>query len=237
MLQLRSANARGKAYHGWLDSQHTFSFAGYYDPAYMGYSVLRVINDDRVAPGAGFDTHGHKDMEIISYVISGAIEHKDSEGNRQTLPAGEFQLMSAGSGIYHSEYNPSDKEPLRFLQIWIRPDRTGGQPGYQQKDFGKNQGLTLIASPEGSEDSLRIRQNATLSQLVLSEHSKTSQDIRPGSKVYLHLVEGKLDVRTASGEDQAGLEPGDGLMIADEAGLEFINSGDDRVLALVFDLP
>ncbi len=136
MITLRQEKDRGRAQFGWLDSRHTFSFGHYYDPQHMGFSVLRVINDDIVQPGAGFDTHGHRDMEIISYVLEGAIEHQDSEGHQQKLPAGEFQLMSAGKGIYHSEYNASSTERLRFLQIWIEPKEKGSQPDYQQKDFG-----------------------------------------------------------------------------------------------------
>ena len=134
MIKIRHSDERGPANHGWLQSRHTFSFAGYYDPEHMGVSALRVINDDKVSPGRGFATHSHQDMEIISYVIKGAIEHKDSMGNIERLPAGEFQLMSAGSGVTHSEYNPSIQEPLEFLQIWIQPDVYGIEPGYQQKN-------------------------------------------------------------------------------------------------------
>lgn len=151
MITVRHAEDRGRANFGWLDSKHTFSFGSYYDPKHMGFSELRVINDDLVQPNAGFDTHGHRDMEIISYVLEGVIAHKDSEGNVQTLPAGEFQLMSAGKGIYHSEYNASETDPLRFLQIWIQPNTFGNKPGYQQKDFGRNAGLTTIATPNGRE--------------------------------------------------------------------------------------
>ena len=135
MITLRKADERGKAQFGWLKSRHSFSFGSYYDPAHMGFSALRVINDDWVAPGAGFNTHGHRDMEIITLVLQGAIVHKDSAGNEKILPAGEFQLMSAGSGVYHSEFNASQSEELRFLQIWIMPDKQGGAPGYQQKHF------------------------------------------------------------------------------------------------------
>ena len=135
MITIRPSEARGRANHGWLQSRHTFSFAGYYDPRFMGVSALRVINDDKVAPGNGFATHSHADMEIISYVKKGTIQHKDSMGNIETLPVGEFQLMSAGTGVTHSEYNPSAKEPLEFLQIWIQPNVYGIEPGYQQKQF------------------------------------------------------------------------------------------------------
>ncbi|MFC6671961.1 pirin family protein [Marinobacterium aestuariivivens] len=133
MIEIRYADERGRGNHGWLDSRHSFSFAGYYDPGQMGHSVLRVINEDRVAPGAGFGTHGHRNMEIISLVLEGALEHRDSEGNVHCLPAGEFQLMSAGSGIRHSEYNASGSEPVRFLQIWIEPDQLGGAPAISKR--------------------------------------------------------------------------------------------------------
>src|SRR5574343_637077 len=143
MITLRKSCQRGYADHGWLKSFHSVSFADYFDPAHMGFGNLRVINEDRIAAGTGFDTHGHRDMEILSYVLEGEIAHKDSEGNVATLPPGEFQLMSAGSGIRHSEFNPSRTKGLHFLQIWIRPNVYGEAPGYQQKDFGRNPGLTL----------------------------------------------------------------------------------------------
>ncbi len=237
MIQIRHADERGKANFGWLDSQHTFSFGSYYDARHMGFSALRVINDDRVAPGAGFETHGHRDMEIISYVTEGIIEHKDSEGHSQRLPAGEFQLMSAGSGIYHSEFNGSQKDELRFLQIWIRPNSTGGKPSYQQKDFGKAEGMTLIASPDGEKGSLLIKQDAQLLQLVLGAHSKQSLDIKPGRNLFIHLVEGELLIRVAGHDEFQKLIQGDGAMISEESGLELINGGESQVLALVFDLP
>ncbi len=165
MITVRHSDDRGSASFGWLDSKHTFSFGDYYDLKHMGFSALRVINDDIVQPSAGFATHGHRDMEIISYVLKGTIEHKDSEGNIQTLPVGEFQLMSAGRGIYHSEYNASDSDTLRFLQIWIQPNTFGNEPGYQQKDFGQAGGLTPIATPDGHDGTLQIKQDASLHQL------------------------------------------------------------------------
>jgi quercetin 2,3-dioxygenase len=148
MLERRLAHERGTANFGWLNSHHSFSFGSYYDPAHMGHSALRVINDDSVEPGAGFGTHGHRDMEIISFVTQGTMEHKDSMGNVQVLPQGEFQLMSAGRGITHSEYNASPTEKLKFLQIWIVPESQGGEPGYQQKRFTAKAGLTPIITPE-----------------------------------------------------------------------------------------
>ena len=231
MIKLRHANDRGTANFGWLDSKHTFSFGHYYDPKHMGFSALRVINDDLVKPGAGFDTHGHRDMEIISYVLEGVIEHKDSEGNVQTLPAGEFQLMSAGSGIYHSEYNGSQSEDLKFLQIWIQPNTSGNKPGYQQKDFGKNTGLTAIATPDGRDGTLHIKQDASLFQLILEPGQSIELPIANDRKVYVHQVTGQLSI------DDVLLTSGDGAKIEAQSQLSFANQSNESVTALVFDLP
>lgn len=231
MITVRQANERGHANHGWLDSKHTFSFASYYDPEHMGFSALRVINDDVVAPKAGFDTHGHRDMEIISFVLNGTIEHKDSEGNIQVLPAGEFQLMSAGRGIYHSEYNASDTENLNFLQIWIEPNEFGGKPGYQQKDFGRQAGLTTIATPSGDNGTLRIKQDAKLHQLILEPNSSLTHEFDAGRKVYVHQVAGTLLI------DSTTLTAGDGAKVDGQEKIELTNSSNDTVVALVFDLP
>ena len=231
MITLRHANDRGTANFGWLDSKHTFSFGHYYDPKHMGFSALRVINDDLVKPGAGFDTHGHRDMEIISYVLEGVIEHKDSEGNVQTLPAGEFQLMSAGSGIYHSEYNGSQSEDLKFLQIWIQPNTVGSKPGYQQKDFGNNTGLTAIATPDGRNGTLHIKQDATLYQLILEPGQSIELPIINGRNVYVHQVTGQLLV------DDVLLDAGDGAKVEAQNQLNFANQSSESVTALVFDLP
>jgi len=230
MIDIRHSDERGRGYHGWLDSRHSFSFAGYYDPRHMGHSALRVINDDRVAPGAGFDTHGHRDMEIISLVLEGELEHRDSQGNAQRLPAGEFQLMSAGSGIRHSEYNASRRDAVHFLQIWIEPDRAGGEPGYQQKRFEQRPGLTLVASPDGADGSLRIRQDARLYQLRLEPAQALSRALEPGRRQYLHLIDGEL---TLNGHE---LFPGDGARLQDEPRLE-LQAGERPVQALLFDLP
>ncbi|WP_273860148.1 pirin family protein [Photobacterium sp. GSS17] len=229
MITVRKAHERGRANFGWLDSRHTFSFGSYYDPQHMGFSELRVINDDIVQPGAGFDTHGHRDMEIISYVLEGSIAHKDSEGNVKILPAGEFQLMSAGSGIYHSEYNASDTSPLRFLQIWIQPSETGGQPGYQQKAFGREPGITSIATPDGQGGTLKIKQDASLSQIILLPGE--SVPITPQRNVFIHQVDGQLSVNDTI------LAPGDGAMITQESDILLSNLGAEPVTALVFDLP
>jgi redox-sensitive bicupin YhaK (pirin superfamily) len=229
MFELRQASARGHANFGWLNSYHSFSFGRYYDPAQMGFSALRVINDDTVAPGAGFDTHGHQDMEILSLVLQGNIAHKDSAGNTEVLPAGEYQLMSAGRGIYHSEFNASNTEPLKFLQIWLQPNQFGGAPGYQQKAFGENSGLTLILSPDGRDGSLTLRQDALLYQLMLASGETEHVSIRPGRKMYLHLISGEL---TVLGQR---LHSGDGIKIADETTLALKAQG--AVKALLFDLP
>jgi len=236
MILLRPAEQRGEADLGWLNSQHTFSFGSYYDPQHMGFSALRVINDDLVTPGAGFSTHGHRDMEIISYVQSGAIAHKDSEGNIKVLSAGEFQLMSAGSGITHSEYNASEDEPLKFLQIWIQPNRLGGTPGYQQKHFGQTEGLTTIASPAGDKrddksGGFELKQDATLSQLILAPKSELVYQIEGGRKIYVHQVAGQLSI-----EDRV-LTPGDGAKIADIQAITFVNASDSQATALIFNLP
>jgi len=229
MIDIRRSSERGPADHGWLQSRHSFSFAAYYDPEHMGVSALRVINDDRVSPGCGFATHSHQDMEIISYVKKGAIEHKDSMGHVETLPAGEFQLMSAGSGVTHSEYNPSTTEPLELLQIWIEPDVTGIDPGYQQKRFETRQGLQLIASPDAREASLLMHQDACLYQLRLHADQSVSYSLEPGRTVYVHIISGAISV------DGERLNEGDGATLQADAVLEFTGRGDSE--ALVFDLP
>lgn len=231
MITLRPANDRGRANFGWLDSKHTFSFGSYYDAEHMGFSALRVINDDLVKPGAGFDTHGHRDMEIVSYVLEGTIEHKDSEGNIQSLPAGEFQLMSAGKGIYHSEYNGSQRETLKFLQIWIEPNTFGNKPGYQQKDFGKQAGLTAIATPDGRDGTLHLKQDASLHQLILEPRQSVAFDIEGDRKVYVHQVVGILSI------DGVDLEAGDGAKIEQQSKITLVNSQTETVTALLFDLP
>ena len=229
MITIRLSEDRGPAHHGWLESRHTFSFAGYYDPKYMGVSALRVINDDKVAPGKGFDTHSHRDMEIISYVKKGTIEHKDSMGNIERLPAGEFQLMSAGTGVTHSEYNPSMTDNLEFLQIWIQPDVNGIAPGYQQKMFDRQSGLQLIASPDAHDDSLKIHQNACLYQLLLTRDESCKLDVKGNRSVYVHMVAGQLSINDES------LSEGDGATITGLDAIQFTGLGDCE--ALVFDLP
>ena len=230
MIEVRKSNERGTAHFGWLDSKHTFSFGHYYDPNHMGFSVLRVINDDVVIPSAGFDTHGHKDMEIISYVLEGSIEHKDSRGNVEVLPAGEFQLMSAGQGILHSEFNASATANLRFLQIWIQPNKTGGPAGYQQKQFGRAEGLTTIVTPTGEDGTLQIKQDAKLHQLILQPSSELSFTPKQPN-IYVHLVDGELDINGTV------IEPGDGVKITETKQLMFTNVSNKQITALVFELP
>lgn len=231
MIEIRHANQRGQANFGWLDSRHTFSFGSYYDEQHMGFSALRVINDDTVIGGAGFGTHGHRDMEIISFVTQGVMEHKDSMGNVQRLPAGEFQLMSAGNGITHSEYNSSKTEALKFLQIWIEPSEKGGAPGYQQKNFGQRQGLTAVITPDGNNGTLKIKQQASVSQLYLAPGSSEHLALDPSRKVYVHVVNGSLQLNAQT------VHAGDGAKISELKQLSMANQSAEVLLALVFDLP
>jgi len=229
MINIRYSNERGSSNHGWLQSRHSFSFSEYYDAGYMGVSSLRVINDDQVIAGKGFGSHSHQDMEIISYVKKGIIEHQDSMGNIKKLPVGEFQLMSAGTGVTHSEYNPSESDKLEFLQIWIQPNVLGVDPGYQQKHFGKHAGLQLVISPDGREESLKINQDAYLYQLFLDSKQTDNYSVESGRTVYVHVVTGGL---LLNGEQ---LTAGDGATVTDVDIIEFVAS--DTTEALVFDLP
>jgi redox-sensitive bicupin YhaK (pirin superfamily) len=231
MFTIRHAEARGEANFGWLHSRHSFSFGSYYDEANMGHSALRVINDDAVTPGAGFATHGHRDMEIVSYVLEGAMEHKDSMGNVQYLPKGEFQLMSAGKGITHSEYNASKTEGLKFLQIWIVPEEQGGIPGYQQKRFTTKQGLTPIISPSGKDGTLKIKQQASMSQLIMAPDTEQVLELKPSGNAYIHQISGQLELNGQT------IGPGDGVKIAQWEPIVLRNKGTEAVNALVFTLP
>ncbi|MGL5284816.1 MAG: pirin family protein [Aeromonas sp.] len=228
MFAMRPAQDRGRANFGWLDARHSFSFGHYYDPKWMGHSVLRVINDDHVAPGGGFATHPHANMEILTCVLKGTIEHRDSLGNIEQIPAGEFQLMSAGSGIRHSEYNPSDSEVLELLQIWIEPDQHNTQPGYQQKCMNNRPGMVLVASPDGADDSFLIRQQARVWRLQLAE-GESVEWLLQGRHGYLHQISGEL---TASG---LHAQPGDGVLSRDETKWEL--TATSASVALLFDLP
>lgn len=193
MKYIRKAEDRGRVNLGWLKSNHSFSFGHYYDPKHMGLSALRVINDDLVMPGKGFGTHGHKDMEIISYVIEGALEHQDSTGNKFVVPAGEVQRMSAGSGIMHSEYNASSTDNVHFLQIWIQPKRNGVQPSYEQKKVVQKGPLTPIVTPNGAKGSLSINQDASLYRLVLNKNARF--DLKTQKRLaYLHVIKGEAMV-------------------------------------------
>jgi quercetin 2,3-dioxygenase len=226
---IRSAD-RGRASFGWLNSKHTFSFGSYYNPQQMGFSALRVINDDEVAPGGGFQTHSHSNMEIISYVLEGSIAHRDSTGNEEVLPAGEFQLMSAGSGIAHSEFNASREDRLKFLQIWIEPNEFDGEPGYQQKDFGQAVGLTEVITADGRNGTLKIKQDAAVSRLMLPAGKSIDLAVRKGRAFYLHLIEGELAL------DETDLQPGDGIKLLGITSLS-AKAGNTPVEALWFDLP
>ncbi|MBD3669814.1 MAG: pirin family protein [Gammaproteobacteria bacterium] len=230
MLTIRPGHERGHANHGWLNSYHSFSFASYYDPRYMGVSCLRVINDDTVAPGAGFSTHGHRDMEIISYVLSGGLEHKDSMGNGSVIRPGEVQRMSAGRGIQHSEFNASRNETVNFLQIWIRPNVSGTEPNYAQKDFSQRLDgkLALVVSPDGRDDSLSIHQDVLVYAARLQKGQHIHHASGHGRKLYLHLARGVVSLNTQT------LEAGGGATLIDEA-LELDCDTDAEFL--LFDLP
>lgn len=228
-ITLRPHHSRGTADFGWLQSQHSFSFGSYYDANQMGFSALRVINDDHVAAGKGFDTHSHANMEILSYVLEGEIAHRDSQGNVTRLPAGEFQLMSAGRGIAHSEYNPTE-QPLHFLQIWIKPNVENQAPGYQQKHFGDNPGLTLVASENGEAGSLLIKQDARIFQLLLPGHHSLDLALNAQRNYYLHLIKGSLSLNGHP------LTPGDGAKVTGQEQV-LIETAVTDIEALWFDLP
>ncbi|MBJ7549165.1 pirin family protein [Marinomonas ostreistagni] len=230
MITIRPAEERGHANFGWLDSHHTFSFGHYYDPQHMGFSSLRVINDDTVSPSMGFETHGHKDMEIISLVTQGTIAHKDSAGNIRELPAGEYQLMSAGKGIFHSEFNASRTDTLKFLQIWIQPNSVGGSPCYQQKSFGESEGFTSIITPDGRDGTLQIKQDMSLTQLILKQQDSAKWSIKKDRRYYVHIVEGQLTLN-----NDIELGQGDGAKIEQLEILTFAKRS-ESVKALLFDL-
>ena len=232
MTELRRATDRGHANHGWLDSWHSFSFADYHDPAHMGFGPLRVINEDRVQPGMGFGTHGHRDMEIISYVLEGALEHKDSMGNGSVIRPGNVQRMSAGTGVRHSEYNPSASEGVHFLQIWIEPAERGVAPGYEEKNFdtaSKRGRLRLIASPDGREGSVTIHQDALVYAALLDGAETATQSLAPGRRAYVHVARGEL---TANGQK---LQAGDALKATGEGAIRLEAGRNSEVI--VFDLP
>ena len=231
MLTLRKSQERGYADHGWLKSFHSFSFAGYYDAAHMGWGNLRVINEDRIAPGTGFGTHGHKDMEIISYVLSGSIGHKDSIGTGSSIPPGDVQRMSAGSGIQHSEFNHAPTQETHFFQIWIEPNVRGIAPGYEQKSFAteeKRGQLRLVASPDGAQGSVLIHADARMYAGLFDGAQTASLGLNPARKAYVHLVKGSLQVNGQA------LGAGDAALLAQESALHLQGGAGAEVL--IFDL-
>jgi redox-sensitive bicupin YhaK (pirin superfamily) len=231
MISLRKAQDRGHAQHGWLDSWHTFSFADYYDPEHMGFRTLRVINEDRVAAGKGFPTHPHRDMEIISYVLDGALEHKDSMGNGSVMRSGDVQRMTAGSGVAHSEFNGSRENPVHFLQIWILPEARNLQPGYEQKNFSKEdrQGkFKLVASRDGADGAVVVHQDVKLFAGLFAEGQQAKYELGKGRHAWLHVARGHARVNGVE------LAAGDALQVSDEASLELTGVKDAEVL--LFDL-
>lgn len=229
MIYLRKAEERGHANHGWLESWHTFSFASYHDANFMGFSALRVINEDIVAAGQGFGTHPHKDMEILTYVLSGTVEHQDSMGNKEQIPAGEFQIMSAGTGVRHSEYNASSSEPLHLYQIWIIPERTGIEPRYAQRRFPDVKGRQFVLTPDARDGSLKVYQDMTLSRWVLSAGEKDAVAIETGRRVWVQVVKGEIRVNGETARTS------DAFAVWDEASVTLEASSDAEVL--LFDLP
>jgi len=232
MIQIRRADDRGYADHGWLRSYHSFSFADYFDPEHVEFGPLRVINEDRVVPGAGFSTHGHRDMEIISYVLDGALAHKDSTGTSSVIRPGDVQRMSAGRGVQHSEFNGSQSEPVHFLQIWIQPNVRGVEPSYEQKhytDAEKRGRLRLVASADGADDSVRIHQDARVYAGRFDGEERAELALVPGRRAYVHVARGRVSV---NGE---ALAAGDAIKLTDVGSVAITGGVDAEVL--VFDLP
>ena len=232
MIEIRKGSDRGHADHGWLESFHSFSFAGYHDPRHMGFGPLRVINEDRVAPGAGFGTHGHRDMEIISYVLDGALAHRDSMGNGSVIRPGDVQRMSAGRGVQHSEFNHEKAGQTHFLQIWIEPAVRGIDPGYEEKRFDasvKRGRLALIASPDGREGSVLIHQDACVHAGLFDGDERATLALAPGRLGYVHVARGTVSVNGQR------LAAGDALKLSEEAAV-VVGEGDGAEI-LVFDLP
>ena len=232
MQQIRRSNERGYADHGWLKSFHTFSFANYFDPEHVEFGALRVINEDRVSPGQGFGAHGHRDMEIISYVLEGALAHKDSTGSESTIRPGDVQRMSAGRGVVHSEYNPSKNEGVHFLQIWIQPDQRGIEPSYEEKRFApedKRGKLRLIASPDRAEGSVLIHQDARIYAGLFDGAETAVFTVQPGRRAYLHVARGSVSANGSS------LSAGDALKVTAAGDLRIEQGAGAEVI--VFDLP
>jgi len=232
MSEVRRSNERGYADHGWLKSFHSFSFADYFDPRHVEFGPLRVINEDRVAPGEGFGTHGHRDMEIISYVLSGELAHKDSMGNGSTIRPGDVQRMSAGRGILHSEFNPSGSDPVHFLQIWIQPDQHRIEPSYEEKRFNteeKRGRLRLIASPDRAEGSVLIHQDARVYAGLFDGSEQATLKVEPSRRIYVHVAKGSITA------NDTRLSSGDALKLTDVSDLTLDQGQEAEVL--VFDLP
>ena len=230
MMKIRKANERGHAEHGWLDTYHTFSFADYYDPDWTGFRSLRVINDDLVMPGMGFGTHPHRDMEIITYILSGALEHKDSMGNGRVIRAGEVQYMSAGTGVQHSEFNPSKDQPVHLLQIWILPDRKDAKPRYAEKSLADAPTgvLHLVTSSTGREGSIAIHQDADLWLAKLDAGNRVAHQLAAGRHAWVHVAEGEMSL---NGKNLGG---GDAAAISEERSLELSATKPSQIL--LFDL-
>lgn len=231
-MRIRPAAERGRAELGWLSSRHSFSFGHYYDPEHMGYRSLRVINDDRVQPGRGFGTHPHRDMEIISVVVEGALEHRDSLGTGSVIRPGEVQRMTAGTGVQHSEFNPSPSDEVRFLQIWIEPERKGLQPGYEQRSFpweSLRDDWVLVASHDGRGGSLRVHQDVAIYRATLSEGAELEKNFEPGRHAWLQVIEGAVEV------EGRRLEEGDGVAV-DDPGILSVSGAGEWSDVLLFDL-
>ena len=231
MMTIRRAAERGHAQHGWLDSFHTFSFADYYDPAHMGFRALRVINEDRVQPTRGFGTHRHQDMEIISYVLEGGLQHRDSMGTGSVIQPGDVQRMSAGTGVAHSEFNASSTEPVHFLQIWLQPARKGAAPGYEQRSFPREEKegrLRLVASPDGRDGSVTAHTDALLYAGLFTAGQRASLPLAPGRHAWVHVARGRVLINGQA------LGAGDAAALSDEG--EVAVEGVDGAEVLVFDL-
>ena len=231
MIDVRKADSRGHARHGWLESYHSFSFADYHDPKHMGFRALRVINEDRVQPGQGFGTHSHRDMEIVSYVVAGGLAHKDSMGNGSVIRPGDVQRMSAGTGVTHSEFNDSSEEPVHFLQIWILPEEEGIEPSYEEKHFAEEERrgrLRLVASRDGRDGSVRIHQDVDMYATVLAPGLSVVHPLAVGRAAWVQMVHGDAVVNGVE------LHGGDGAALTDEARVEIMAAGESEIL--LFDL-
>ena len=231
MITIRPARERGHVDHGWLDTYHSFSFANYHDPAQMGFRALRVLNDDTVAPGRGFGTHRHEEMEIVSYVLEGAMEHRDSTGAGSVLRPGDVQRMSAGTGVTHSEFNHSDSEPLHFVQIWLLPGQAGLDPGYEEKHFGEEEKrgrLRLIVSPDGRDGSLMIHQDASIYDTIVDYGDRLEHKLDPGRHAWVQVMRGNVVL------NDLDLVRGDGVAVSDEPAITLEGRGESELL--LFDL-